>query len=66
MTHIFEVDHEGNVVSNSGTELPLTGGQPEASGWSGATQLPLGRVHISPSLLTVIGQNFTIPLKHKV
>lgn len=66
MTHIVEVNHESNVASNSGTELSQTGGQPEALGWSGTTRLPPGRVHVPPSLLTVIGQNLSIPLKYKV
>lgn len=66
ITHIVEVNHESNVASNSGTELSLTGGQPDASWWSGTTHLPPGRVHIPASLLTVIGQNLPIPLKHKV
>lgn len=66
MTHIIQVDHESNIASNSCAELSLTGGQPEASGWSGTTRLPSGWVHVLPSLLTVIGQNLSIPWKHKV
>lgn len=42
MTHIIEVDHESNIAANSSAELSLTGGQPEASGWSGTTRLPSG------------------------
>lgn len=66
MTHIVQVNHESDVASNSGTELSLTDGQPEASGWAGMARLPLGRVHVLPSFFTVIGQNLPIPLKHIV
>lgn len=66
ITHIIKVDHESNIASNISAELSLTGWQPQASGWSRMTCLPSGRIHILPSLLTVIGQNLSIPLKHKV
>lgn len=63
VTHIVKVDHESNVASDGGAEVSLTGGQPQASGCSGTTRLPLGRVRVPSSLLTVVGQNLTIPLK---
>lgn len=42
MTHIVEVNHESNIASNSGAELSVTGGQSEASGWSGTARLSPG------------------------
>lgn len=42
MTHIVKVNRESDVASNSGTELSLTGRQPETLGWSGTTPLPPG------------------------
>lgn len=64
MTYIVQVNHESDVASDSGTELSMTGGQSEASGWPWTARLPLGRVNVPPYLLTVIGQNLPIPLKN--
>lgn len=66
MTHLTEGNHKRNIASNGSTELSRTGGQLEASGCSGVTRLPPGRVHFPPSLLTIIGQNLPIPLERAV
>lgn len=63
MTHVFQVDHKGDVAPDSGVELALAGGQAEATWRPRSTRLSVGRKHPPASLLTVVGQNLSVPLK---
>lgn len=62
MTHIVEVNHEGDVASDGGVQLALAGGQAEATWRPRPTRLSPGRKHPPASLLAVVGQNLSVAL----
>lgn len=61
MTHVFQVDHKGDVAPDGGVELALAGGQAEATWRPRSTRLSVGRKDPPASLLTVVGQNLSVP-----
>lgn len=63
MTHVIQVNHKGDVAPDGGVELALDGGQAEASWRPRSTRLSLGRKHPPASLLAVVGQNLSVPLR---